>query len=63
MRSLERSLDKGTSVVWVQEEPENMGAWRFLLSQLPRPLCGKFDLQCISREASASPATGSNKKA
>ncbi len=51
-----------TSVVWVQEEPENMGAWRFLLSTLPRPLCGHFDLQCIARKASASPATGSNAK-
>jgi 2-oxoglutarate dehydrogenase E1 component len=25
-------LPKGTPLVWVQEEPENMGAWRFLRS-------------------------------
>ncbi len=40
---------------WVQEEPENMGAWNFLL----RTLKG-FNLQLISRPESASPATGSH---
>ncbi len=45
--------------VWVQEEPENMGAWPYLrmrfLDKLPdgRPFSGVF------RQASASPATGS----
>ena len=45
--------------VWVQEEPENMGAWTYLrarfLDKLPdgRPFSGIF------RHASASPATGS----
>lgn len=39
---------------WVQEEPENMGAWNFLLRTLK-----SSPLQLISRPASASPATGS----
>jgi len=39
--------------LWVQEEPENMGAWTFIL----RTLRG-FNLELISREASASPAAG-----
>lgn len=42
--------------IWVQEEPQNMGAWGFLLQQLP-----DWNLQCVARQASASPATGSSK--
>jgi len=45
-------------VLWVQEEPENMGAWRFVRVKwgdrlLGRPFVG------VTRPASASPATGS----
>lgn len=47
-----------TPVVWVQEEPENMGAWRFLRVRYCHNLLGHpFD--GISRRASSSPATGS----
>ena len=49
----------GTPTFWVQEEPENMGAWRFLLSQLGRPLFERLPFALISRPESASPATGS----
>lgn len=49
----------GTPVVWVQEEPENMGAWRFLRTTLGDTLLGRFPLSALSRTASASPATGS----
>ncbi|MEX0610782.1 MAG: 2-oxoglutarate dehydrogenase E1 component [Pirellulales bacterium] len=45
-------------IVWVQEEPENMGAWRFLHAAWPRHFAER-PLECISRPASASPATGS----
>ena len=41
---------------WVQEEPENMGAWGYLLRALP-----DLNLQLISRKVSASPATGYHK--
>jgi 2-oxoglutarate dehydrogenase E1 component len=40
--------------VWVQEEPKNMGAWTFILSNYPN---GKT-LRLISRKQSASTATG-----
>jgi 2-oxoglutarate dehydrogenase E1 component len=43
-------------VVWCQEEPENMGAWTYLL----RTGLGR-DMQVVSLPASASPATGSPK--
>ena len=43
-------------VVWVQEEPENMGAWTFILSELRT-----LGIDVIAREASAATATGSSK--
>lgn len=42
--------------VWVQEEPENMGAWSYLMRTRR-----ELNLRVISREESASPATGSPK--
>jgi 2-oxoglutarate dehydrogenase E1 component len=45
-------------VLWVQEEPKNMGAWGFLCMRYEGCLAG-HPLGCISRPASASPATGS----
>jgi 2-oxoglutarate dehydrogenase E1 component len=46
-------------VVWIQEEPENMGAWRYLRVQLGERIFGRLPFSCVSRPASASPATGS----
>ena len=43
----------GAELVWAQEEPDNMGAWMHI-----RRL-GPDGIRCISRLASASPATGS----
>ncbi|HUJ28039.1 MAG TPA: 2-oxoglutarate dehydrogenase E1 component, partial [Myxococcales bacterium] len=48
----------GAEVVWVQEEPFNMGAWYYLRARWPAAL-GK--ISCVSRPESASPATGSEK--
>jgi len=49
----------GTPALWVQEEPENMGAWRYLRIKLGEKLLNRFPFSGISRPASASPATGS----
>jgi len=49
----------GTELVWVQEEPSNMGAWYFLKAHLPDYLKGRFPVRVVSRAESASPATGS----
>jgi 2-oxoglutarate dehydrogenase E1 component len=46
-------------VVWVQEEPENMGAWRYLFCITGGKLLGRYPVRGVSRPASASPATGS----
>jgi 2-oxoglutarate dehydrogenase E1 component len=50
----------GTPVYWVQEEPENMGAWRYLKVRFGAALAGRLQFKGISRPASASPATGSH---
>ena len=51
---------EGTPVYWVQEEPENMGAWRYIRIRFGETLFGKWPLSGISRPESASPATGSH---
>jgi 2-oxoglutarate dehydrogenase E1 component len=57
-RVLENYVD-GTPAYWVQEEPENMGAWRYLRVRLGESLFGRMPLAGIYRPASASPAGGS----
>jgi 2-oxoglutarate dehydrogenase E1 component len=49
----------GTRILWVQEEPENMGAWQFLRVQWGQTLFARLPFAGIFRPASASPATGS----
>jgi 2-oxoglutarate dehydrogenase complex dehydrogenase (E1) component-like enzyme len=48
-----------TDVVWVQEEPENMGAWTFARGKLQRLLGDDYSLSYVARLPSGSPATGS----
>ena len=48
-------------LVWAQEEPNNMGAWPFLLQEL-NPLLEGRTITGVTRPASASPATGSSKR-
>ena len=45
-------------IVWLQEEPENMGAWPFVHRQLHDQLRG-HQVRHVARAESASPATGS----
>jgi 2-oxoglutarate dehydrogenase E1 component len=47
-------------IVWVQEEPANMGAMFYMLPRL-RHIAGDRPVLSIKRSASASPATGSHK--
>ncbi|HEV8112646.1 MAG TPA: 2-oxoglutarate dehydrogenase E1 component [Planctomycetota bacterium] len=49
----------GTPCVWVQEEPQNMGARRYLRLRFGSSILGRYPFFEISREPSASPATGS----
>ena len=59
--SLRKLLDHykpGTPLVWVQEEPENFGAWRFLRVKWGTEFAG-HPFSVVSRPASPSPASGS----
>lgn len=42
--------------IWVQEEPENMGAWRYVKEKF-----NTINIQVVARLASGSPAVGLNK--
>ena len=46
---------------WVQEEPQNMGAWSFMEPRLRRLAPDAVAPTYIGRDAAASPATGSYK--
>jgi 2-oxoglutarate dehydrogenase E1 component/2-oxoglutarate decarboxylase len=50
-------------LVWAQEEPANMGAWRFVRARFldDVPGCQNRPLRYVGRRASAAPAPGSQK--
>ncbi|MFO1064455.1 MAG: 2-oxoglutarate dehydrogenase E1 component [Pirellulales bacterium] len=50
----------GTDLVWLQEEPSNMGAWQFMKVHHGDALAAKYKFRRISRVESASPSTGSS---
>ena len=46
-------------LVWLQEEPENMGAWRFIENRTWRVKELGYEMRHVARVESGSPATGS----
>ena len=61
MRDLRATLDaypQAQEIVWVQEEPENMGAWDFIRPHLQEVSSGRT-VRRVARPRSASPAEGS----
>jgi len=46
-------------VVWLQEEPENMGPWPFVHAHLAAAIQGRWPLRFIGRPPNSSPAAGS----
>jgi 2-oxoglutarate decarboxylase len=59
--ALER-YSNATQVAWVQEEPENQGAWPFFGLNLPRKFPELLSgLQVVSRRPMAAPSAGSSK--
>ena len=46
-------------VVWVQEEPINMGPWFYMESRI-RPLIGDLPLRYVGRPERSSPAEGTH---
>jgi len=49
-----------TDIVWLQEEPENMGAWNFVKGRLYERFDDSHTIHRVSRYESGSPATGSH---
>jgi 2-oxoglutarate dehydrogenase E1 component len=47
-------------IVWLQEEPENMGAWNTIKGRLYEAHGDQFEIRRISRPDEGSPATGSH---
>jgi 2-oxoglutarate dehydrogenase E1 component len=63
VRSLIQSYKNLKSLKWVQEEPRNMGAYRFVSSYVWQMLKDiNIDFKYVGRVASASPATGSPRR-
>ncbi len=56
LEAIRKRYSRAQKFVWVQEEPENMGAWPFL-----RRKFNLVRLEVIARRESASPATGFHK--
>ncbi len=50
----------GAELVWVQDEPENQGAWPFISLELVKQSDGRA-IRAVTRKASAAPSTGSAK--
>jgi multifunctional 2-oxoglutarate metabolism enzyme len=58
--SIIAGYERAEQIVWLQEEPENMGAWNFVRDRLETLLGPDYRLAPVSRVASGSPATGSH---
>ncbi|MBO9202843.1 MULTISPECIES: 2-oxoglutarate dehydrogenase E1 component [Niastella] len=55
MQKVKEKYSSATEFIWVQEEPENMGAWPYLCRKLRN---NNMDLAVIARGEASSPATG-----
>jgi len=52
-QAIKNKYTNAKSLLWVQEEPENMGAWPWLVRHLRRE-----PLEVVARKEASSPATG-----
>jgi len=59
LRALVAGYPAVREVVWLQEEPENMGAWEFVRPLLEELLGGRYPLRYVGRARSSSPSEGS----
>jgi 2-oxoglutarate dehydrogenase complex dehydrogenase (E1) component-like enzyme len=56
-----KSFSRAGEICWVQEEPQNMGAWHYINRHLARSFPFGREFRYIGRPESSSPATGSFK--
>lgn len=59
IRAVLKRYPKAKELLWLQEEPENMGAWGFVEHRIWRLKDEGYDLRHAARVESGSPATGS----
>ncbi|HEY1025713.1 MAG TPA: 2-oxoglutarate dehydrogenase E1 component [Sphingobacteriaceae bacterium] len=59
LEAVRKKYTKATEYIWVQEEPENMGAWPFMCRKFRG---SAFNLDVIARKESSSTATGYSKQ-
>lgn len=59
LKEVKEKYNKAGEFIWVQEEPENMGAWPFICRKFRN---SSFNLDVISRKESSSTATGYSKQ-
>jgi 2-oxoglutarate dehydrogenase E1 component len=59
VRAVMERYPKLGDVCWVQEEPENMGAWEFARPLLEQSIDGRWPLRYIGRVRNSSPSEGS----
>ncbi len=59
LREIITQYPNATELVWVQEEPQNMGAWSYIEPRLRELLDGRLPVAYNGRAAEASPAEGS----
>ena len=55
LEAIQSKYKKATEFVWVQEEPENMGAWPYISRKFRK---SSFNFELVSRNESSSTATG-----
>jgi 2-oxoglutarate dehydrogenase E1 component len=62
VEALLKKYPSNAEIYWVQEEPRNMGPWRFMLECMQPLLSPKRTLHYAGRTESASPAAGTMKR-
>jgi 2-oxoglutarate dehydrogenase E1 component len=55
MQKIKAKYSNAKDFIWIQEEPENMGAWPYMLRKFRN---SDINLDVISRKESSSTATG-----
>jgi 2-oxoglutarate dehydrogenase E1 component len=61
IKSILSKYSGAAEIYWVQEEPENMGAWNFMFPKLLKLAGKKQKIKYVGRNESPSPAAGSSK--
>jgi 2-oxoglutarate dehydrogenase E1 component len=59
LQAVLKKYTKLRDVCWVQEEPENMGAWEFVRPLLEQVIDGRCPLRYVGRARNSSPSEGS----